>query len=130
LFKEFPNFFYGQKLFRQASQIYNQSKIVFNVAMKDDLNMRVFEVLGSGSFLLTDSVSDLDCLFADQVHLVTYKGLDDMIEKAHYYLKQDVDREKIAKLGHEEVMNKHTIYHRVKEIVEKSHSLIKREVTV
>ena len=53
---EFPNFFFGQRKFQDAAQIFCKSKIVLNISMKEDTNMRVFETMGSGSFLLTDWV--------------------------------------------------------------------------
>ena len=113
LFSEFPNFYYGQQLFDEAARKFSESKIVFNIAMKDDINMRCFEVLGSGSFLLTDRISYIEELFEDGKHLVLYDNLDDMIEKAKYYLDHDDEREKIAQAGYEHVMKNHTIQSRV-----------------
>ena len=113
LFSNFPNFYYGQQLFDEAARKFSESKIVFNIAMKDDINMRCFEVLGSGSFLLTDRISYIDELFEDGKHLVLYDNLDDMIEKAKYYLEHDDEREKIAQAGYEHVMKNHAIQSRV-----------------
>lgn len=113
LFSEFPNFDYGQALFEEVASRFGNSKIVFNIAMKDDTNMRCFEALGSGSFLLTDRVEHIEELFEDKKHLVLYDGLDDMIEKANYYLKHDDQRNAIARAGYEHVMANHTIQSRV-----------------
>jgi len=123
MFREFPNFFYGQRLFEEAARKYAESKIVFNIAMKDDLNMRVFEALGSGSFLLTDDVSSLSDLFRDGVHLATYKTLDEAVDKAKYYLENDEERQKIAEQGYNEVIKHHTIDHRVDKILEEINKL-------
>lgn len=113
LFREFPNFDYGQALFENVADRMGNSKIVFNIAMKDDTNMRVFEALGSGSFLLTDRVTYIDELFTDKKHLVLYDGLDDMVEKATYYLKHDDERIAIAEAGYAHVMKNHTIQNRI-----------------
>lgn len=113
LFSEFPNFDYGQALFEDAAKRFGNSKIVFNIAMKDDTNMRNFEALATGSFLLTDRVSYIDELFEDKKHLVLYDGLDDMVEKAKYYLDHDDERNAIAQAGYEHVMANHTIQHRI-----------------
>lgn len=126
LFKEFPNFYYGSRhpafpaknLFEDAARKFSQSKIVFNISIKDDLNMRIFETLSTGSFLLTNWLPTLGDLFEDGKHLVTYKTLDEMVEKAKYYLEHDDEREAIAKAGHEEFMAKHTYRHRVEKIFE------------
>lgn len=117
LFREFPNFDYGQALFEDVARRFGNSKIVFNIAMKDDTNMRCFEALGTGSFLLTDRVAHIEELFEDKKHLVLYEGLDDMVEKANYYLKHEDERNAIAQAGYEHAMANHTIQHRVDAIL-------------
>lgn len=118
MFKEFPNFFYGKRLFEEAAEIFSQSKIVLNISIKDDINMRVFEALSTGSFLLTNELPTLHHLFKDGVHLVTYKDLDDAVEKAKYYLEHDAEREKIAEAGYKEFIAKHTYEQRFKTVLE------------
>lgn len=117
IFKAFPNFFYGQKLFNEAARKYAESKVVFNIAMKDDVNMRCFEALGSKSFLLTDKVQSIEDIFTDKEHLVLYDSLDDAIEKAKYYIEHDEEREKIALAGYQHVLKHHTIDNRVQVIL-------------
>jgi len=119
MFSEFPNFFFGQRRFQEAAMIYAKSKICLNVAMKEDLNMRCFEVMGAGGFLLTDYVPYMEELFEDGKHLVLYRSLEEAVDKAKYYLAHDSEREKIAQAGHEEVMAKHTIDHRVDKMLSK-----------
>jgi len=113
LFSVFPNFDYGQALFEKCAERIGNSKIGFNIAMKDDTNMRCFETMATGTMLLTDRISNIEELFEDRKHLVLYDGLDDMVEKAKYYLAHDDEREKIAQAGYKEVMAKHTIQHRI-----------------
>lgn len=128
LFKEFPNFYHGSRhpgfpdknLFEDAAKKFSMSKIVFNISIKGDLNMRVFETMSTGSFLLTNWIPTLSELFEDGKHLVTYKTLDEMVEKAKYYLEHDEEREKIAKAGYDEFISKHTYKHRI----EKVHDMI------
>lgn len=117
LFKEFPNFDYGQALFEKCAERIGNSKIGFNIAMKDDINMRCFETMATGTMLLTDRIPHIEELFEDKKHLVLYDGLDDMIEKAKYYLDHDQEREKIAQAGYEQVMANHTIQSRVDAIL-------------
>jgi len=113
LFKEFPNFYYGQRLFEDAARKFAESKIVFNIAMTDDINMRCFEVMATGSFLLTNWIPTIGDLFEDGKHLVLYRSLDEMVDKARYYLAHDDEREKIAQAGYQEVISKHKIQDRV-----------------
>ena len=125
--KEFPDFFYGQRKFEKASRIYKESRIVLNNSMKDDVNMRTFETMASGSFLMTDNIIYMDELFQDRKHCALYEDLDDMVEKIHYYLDNPKERERIAKVGYEEVMRRHTFKSRIKLMLEKSKHLILKE---
>lgn len=118
LFKEFPNFYYGQRLFEDAAEKFCQSKIVFNISIKGDLNMRTFEALSTKSFLLTSYNEEVSRLFKDGVHLVMYRSLDEMVEKAKYYLAHDEERERIAQAGFEEVRAKHTFVHRARQVLD------------
>lgn len=117
LFKEFPNFWYGQRLFEEAAEVFRKSRIVFNTAADDDVNMRVFEALSTKSFLLTEWVDTLEELFEDGKHLVTYKTMDEAIEKAKYYLENEKEREAIAEAGHKEFIKNHTYQERIKTVL-------------
>ena len=118
LFKEFPNFYYGQALFEAVAEKFSESKIVFNIAMTDDINMRNFEALATGSFLLTNWIPTIEEVFEDGKHLVLYRNEEEMVEKAKYYLDHDAEREKIAQAGYEHVMANHTIQHRVSKMLD------------
>lgn len=118
MFGEFPNFYYGQQLFEAAARKYAETKVVLNISMADDLIMRVFEVMATGSFLLTNWVPTIEELFEDGKHLVLYKSLDEAVDKAKYYIKHDSEREKIAQAGYEHVIKNHTIQKRVDVILE------------
>lgn len=113
MFSVFPNFYYGQALFEEAARKFSESKIIFNIAMTDDINMRCFEVMSTGSFLLTNWIPTIEELFEDGKHLVLYKSMDECIDKAKYYLKHEDEREKIAQAGYQEVLAKHKIQNRV-----------------
>lgn len=113
LFATFPNFYYGQGLFEGVAAKFHESKIVFNIAMTDDINMRCFEAMASGSFLLTNWIPTIEELFEDGKHLVLYRSEEEMIDKAKYYLAHEDEREKIAQAGYAEVIAKHKIQDRV-----------------
>jgi hypothetical protein len=117
IFREFPNFWYGQRLFEDCAEVYRKSRIVFNTAAVDDANMRLWESLATGSFLLTEWFPTIDQLFIDGVHLVTYKTMDEAIEKAKYYLNHEEEREKIARAGMAWVLKTGTYQCRIKEVL-------------
>jgi hypothetical protein len=117
MFKEFPNFYFGQARFQEAAKKFSQAKICLNVSHVDDINMRTFEIMGSGNFLLTEWIPTIEELFQDGVHCAMFKTFDEAVDKAKYYLAHDDERERIAKAGYEECMRKHTIDHRVDRIL-------------
>ena len=119
LFKAFPNFYYGQRKFNDAAEKYANSKIVFNIAIKGDVNMRCFESTCAGGFLLTDDLPDLHKLFKVGEHIETYSNLDEMVEKAKFYLANDDLRETIARAGQAHTLANHTIDHRLNFMMEK-----------
>ena len=121
LFKEFPNFYFGQKFFKDASEKYGKSKIVFNRSLDNDINMRVFEAMCSGSLLLTDEIKDNgfeDLGFKDGINCATYADEKEMINKAKYYLAKYYEREAIAKAGAVHVKALHQYKNRVEKILE------------
>ena len=116
---EFARMFVGQRYFEEMAQTYSASHCVFNRSITDDLNMRVFEGLCSGSLLLTNNLtgSGQDELFRDGVHLATYAATDELLDKVHYYLAHDEVREKIAAAGRQCVLEQHTYGHRMEQIL-------------
>jgi len=104
-----------RKFMDEMAGVFSQSRIVFNEAVNEDLNMRVFEALCSGSLLVTDSAkgSGLEEFFQDKEHLVIFSE-DTIIERIRYYLEHPEMRLKVARQGREEVLARHTYDHRAK----------------
>lgn len=113
MFKVFPNFFFGQKRFEEAARTYADSKVCLNIALNDDINMRNFEVLGAGGFLLTKRIAALEEILEDGVHCIMWDTIDDAIAKAKYYIEHEEERKKIAEAGYKHVIASHTMDHRV-----------------
>jgi spore maturation protein CgeB/2-polyprenyl-3-methyl-5-hydroxy-6-metoxy-1,4-benzoquinol methylase len=89
---------------------YSRAKIVFNRSIKNDLNMRVFEAMATGSLLVTDEAqgSGLTDFFQDQRHLVIYRSEAELFERVDYYLENHEERERIAAEGRREVLRRHS----------------------
>ena len=107
------------KVLQDMSLIFSRSKIVLNTSLADDLNMRVFEALGTGSLLLTNRLSEESGqteLFRDREHLVIFDE-DNIVSQIQYYLENDEERERIANAGYNEALNRHTYDHRTREIL-------------
>jgi hypothetical protein len=103
----------------EASQVYNQARLVFNVSINGDVNMRVFEGTACGALLLNDSAANgLDELFDVDHELIVYADDADLLEKAAYYLAHDTEREQLAAAGQARTLGQHTYRHRAPRIVE------------
>jgi len=102
----------------EMAAVFNRSRIVFNTALRDDINMRVFEALGCGAMLLTDEAisSGLDDLFKHDIHLAVYSD-DSLPATARYYLDRPDKRERIAVEGRHEVLEYHTYRHRARQML-------------
>lgn len=102
--------------------LFNNSKIVLNihigVAGNYAGNMRLFEVTGVGSCLLTDNKTNLSDLFAINKEIVVYDSVEDCIVKAKWLLENDEERKKIAYAGQQRTLNSHTVVNRCKLILE------------
>lgn len=86
----------------EATKIYSQSLINLNISLNGDLNLRVFEVLSSGGFLLTDRLSQqsgLELLFEEGRHLSSFKDEAELQYKLDVFLNDPEMARQIAKRG-------------------------------
>jgi glycosyltransferase involved in cell wall biosynthesis len=86
----------------RTADIYAASAVTLNCSLNGDLNLRVFEALGAGGFLLTDALtpeSGLDRLFVDGEHLAVYRSPGELAEKARHYLDHPAEALRIRDAG-------------------------------
>ena len=102
------------------------SKITINrhidVAENYANNMRLYEATGCGALLVTDYKDNLSELFVPDQEVVTYRSVEEAVDKIKYYLSHEDERSKIAKAGKERTLSEHTYYNRMcqlKEIISK-----------
>jgi len=106
--------FIGKAPNSEISKIYSQSKIVINLPIKNDINMRFFEAIGSGSLLLSKKVNNgEDEIVQDKIHYVNFYNWWDLDRKIAYYLSHDEAREKIANAGYNLAINNFTYKKRI-----------------
>jgi hypothetical protein len=125
LFRRQNNYFrrcasFKSRTHEQINKYSNRAKICLNIQPKQAtsaLNIRTYEILGTGSFQLTNSTPVLERFFRDQHSLVVYTDVGDLIEKINYYLSESKKREQIALKGHELAANCHLFRYRVEEIL-------------
>jgi len=103
-------------------ELFRQSRIVLNyhigVAGEYAGNMRMFEVTGVGSCLLTDNKKNMHDLFDTEREVVVYDGEDDCIAKVKWLLEHEEERKKIASAGNQKTLNSHTVENRCRLLIE------------
>lgn len=97
----------------ELQNLINRSKIILNIHAEEyvDTETRVFEVLGAGGFLLSERLGS-ENPFSEIVQC----DISDFAEKIDFYLKNEVERERIAKLCYEKART-HTYTDRAREIL-------------
>ncbi|MDQ3605182.1 MAG: glycosyltransferase [Gemmatimonadota bacterium] len=84
----------------------------------DGIKGRHFEIAGCGGFQLTYYGEDLERHFRIGDEVAIYLDLDDLIEKARYYLEHEEERERIAAAGHERALREHTATRRLGDLLD------------
>lgn len=106
---------------RMQPYIFKCSKInlsMTNRPFKSGIPLRVFDIMGSGGFLISNYQPELAELFVPGEDIVLYDSIPDLLSKIDYYLKHEDERLQIAKNGYKKVKNHHTYDIRLKEILE------------
>jgi len=117
---QFPASFIGNAPHMQMSKIYSSSKIGINYSLNNDINMRMFEILGCGAMLITNKIEEngFNELFEEGRHVVIYETKEELLTLIDYYLLHREEREKITRAGYELAINQHTYKHRLKKMFE------------
>lgn len=95
-------------------EIFNKSKIVlgFSTVGKNDdiyiLKGRDFEVPFTGSFYITGYHDELKEYFEIGKDIETYTSKEDLLKKVKYYLKNEEEREQIAKNSYHKCIDNYT----------------------
>lgn len=112
---------FGEEMVR----LFNRAKIILNIHAEDfpDIETRVFEALGCGSFLLTEQLSS-ENPFSDR-ELVQFEDTEDLMKKIRYFLDHNEEREAIAERGHLAASKNHTYTHHAQQMVKVMSSLLK-----
>ena len=122
LLKSCQNPVYGLDMYK----LFQNSRVVLNmhigVAGAFAGNMRLFEVTGTGSCLMTDNKKNLKDLFDTDYEIVVYDNAEDCVNKVRWLLENETQRAKIASAGHARTLKSHTVENRciqIKEILER-----------
>jgi spore maturation protein CgeB len=89
-------------------------------------NMKMFEVCGSGSCLVTDWKENINDLFAEDTEVVTYKSVGECVEKVKWLLANPKKRQEIARAAQKRVETEHRFDQRAEQIHDVIVSVLKR----
>lgn len=106
------------KLGNSMVESINSYKIHFNKTLKNDINYRVFETMGTKTMLLSNNTENLTTFFTDMENIVIYNNDRELYEKLDYLKTNESEIYRIAENGYNNVLNNHTYNHRAKRLVE------------
>ena len=101
----------------EVGQLYAEAKIGLNIALRNDLNMRFFEVLAAGALLVTENIAaGMRELLTEGEHYVTYDR-PTAARTITKWLANDLARRAIAERGRAACLAAHLYRHRAQTIV-------------
>ena len=104
----------------EMPQIFHDSKINLNMTIpniKTGIPLRVWDILGSGGFALTNYQPEFDGIFQAGGTLDIFEDKEELLDKTAFYLKHDSIREKIARQGLELVTKEHNYTVRIHQML-------------
>lgn len=111
-----------QTNFRKVVSAFNRSKICLNLSnpwhhgTMPQIKGRHFEIPQTGQFQLATPADDLHSYFKYDEEIVVANSVDEIIEKARYFLDHDDKRQAIADAGRERMLADHQWKHRFADI--------------
>ncbi len=111
--RRYPNVAIGSAPHTELGRLYGSAKIGFNCSIRNDVNMRMFEVMAAGALLVTNRIvgNGINDLFREGEHYVAYRDHRDLLRRIDHYLVHEGERMAIAEAGCRLVLSRHT-YHR------------------
>lgn len=103
----------------QMPIIFKNSKINLNISLKaiqSGIPLRVLDIMACGGFVLTNYQEEIAEYLRPGEACVMYESIEDMYEKASYYLAHDTERIQIAACGRELIEQEFTFESRIREM--------------
>ena len=107
--------------FDGAPHVFHEALINLNITLRSittGVPLRVFEVLGSEGFLISNYQADFDDVYVAGEDYVYYESQDDLLTKIDYYLEHEKECKEIAHNGYIRTLENHTFEHRIEQITE------------
>lgn len=107
--KHFSEPIFGKEVY----ELISEAKIVFNISggLKQfgnyKFNNRIFEALGVGSFMLSDK-GIYPSYMKEGIHFDVYSNFKELTDKIQYYLKNNIERESMAREGNRMIASRYS----------------------
>lgn len=101
--------------------IFHESRINLNMTAKSirsGLPLRIWDILGSGGFCLSNFQAEIPEYFVPGEDLDTYSCAEELRDKCNYYLEHDNIRKEIAENGYQKILRSHTYEIRLSQLME------------
>ncbi len=121
-FKNQPLF--GKEMLRKIAQHAVGFNLHGEVAGDYAANVRMFEVTGAGSLLVTDHKKNITSLFEPGKEILTYRNVEECIEKLQWALHHPAEARAIARAGRDKTLRDHSVEKRVDLL----HEIIRKEL--
>lgn len=109
--------------FHQMVRLFSRSKINLYLSNAPNLNTqqikgRNFEIPGTRNFQPSSIAETLSEYYEEGKEIILFASLEELIDKAEYYLQHEEKRNKIADNGYKHTLTEHTWHHRYDKIFE------------
>ncbi|MCR5675536.1 MAG: DUF3880 domain-containing protein [Lachnospiraceae bacterium] len=106
----------GVKTHGEMPAVFRRSRVNLHTTMRDirtGLPQRIWDVLGSGGFLLSNAQAEIPDYLQIGKHLDVWEDEREAIEKTRWWLAHEEERQEIARAGYLEVRAHHRVLDRV-----------------
>ncbi len=110
----------GVNYYTQMNKIFYLSKINLNITLpsiETGLPQRIFDIMGSGGFVLTNYQAEIEDLFTIGHEIEVFHDLQELLEKCSYYLTHEKERLTIAMNGYKKVREHYSYTQRMQQIL-------------
>ena len=107
----------------ELRELLQTSRIVLNITRSDfhgaetGVNLRIFEAISAGCFLLTDYCEEIASLFTPGEEIEVFRSRAELKDKVRHYLANPAECERVARNGRARFLEQHTWANRVAHIL-------------
>ena len=108
---------FGKKMIERLSQ--SSMALNFHAGASGEYagNIRLFDVTGAGTCLLTEKKKNINDLFENGKEIIVYDSYDDCLDKIKYYYNNPKEALEIGLNAKKRVAKEHTTKHRMQQLV-------------